>query len=529
MAKRKREEGENSNSREPPTKRSRATGKNHFLDLSDELVLRTLSFLSIQDLTKAERICTRFKRLASDNEIWKEKYYIRFVRPRARRIPAVGALTHSERENNALHYASKSARWLEHNAPSRDGLAADWKRRYKIKLNWTKGRCNAHEVTLDCPYQPRILVKICNGAIHTADERRLSLYSQRSRPQILQRYYWEKDKRPTSMAVGAANNSTYIAVGFAGGSLQVLQTQGDSYFPVLDYDFLDVNDITSLALVWPYILTMSSDHQMHLMEVNTKMPSHDRGSMNILSSLKSDASLQPVSLSIRKTSDTLIASIAYSFSRLNAGWCLGLQEIRLSLAGTILGSRLTSSVDTPMHDFPLRKRALSSRSTSTAPFALHPNLMNPPTSISHSGCYVLAGLPDNTLMVYTIISSTDKLEVSAGRRLFGHTSSISGAEVSDRGKALSISARGGEIRVWELEDLLSSWSAHKTSTRLQPRYSPDDLHMALAKRGTGLGLALKETKEESTWNRHWVGFDDEQVVVLGERDERQILSCYDFA
>jgi len=47
------------------------------------------------------------------------------------------------------------------------------------------------------------------------------------------------------------------------------------------------------------------------------------------------------------------------------------------------------------------------------------------------------------------------------------------------------------------------------------------LSQAIAQRGNGLGLALEETR--------WVGFDDEQVVVLKERKVgTQMLSCYDF-
>lgn len=287
--------------------------------------------------------------------------------------------------------------------------------------------------------------------------------------------------------------------------------------------------ISGLAMSWPYLLSMANNQDLTLYEFRRADVKSDWVSEQ-LASLRSDAILSPVSLSIRKTTDTLVASIAYSFSRLNAGWCLGVQEIRLNLAGDVVGSRLTSTVGTPLNDFPLRRPTkLLSRSATTGPLPLHPQLMHPPNSLSHAGCYILAGLPDNTLMVYTIVSGTDKLEINAGRRLWGHTSSVSGAEVSERGKALSISAKGDEVRVWELEDILSSYSLSKTSTELKPRSGSHGLESTLMKRGNGIGLAFSEMKDELPWTRHWVGFDDEQVVVLGERDQRQILSCYDFA
>ena len=132
-------------------------------------------------------------------------------------------------------------------------------------------------------------------------------------------------------------------------------------------------------------------------------------------------------------------------------------------------------------------------------------------------------------MIYLVMSDAEKLTITAGRRLWGHTSSVSGAEVSGRGKAVSISTKGNEIRVWELEDVITSSSSRKPSIRITPE-KPDlaVLAGAIARRGDGLGLALHETQRELALTRTWVGFDDEQVVVLGERCRRQILSCYDF-
>jgi hypothetical protein len=132
-------------------------------------------------------------------------------------------------------------------------------------------------------------------------------------------------------------------------------------------------------------------------------------------------------------------------------------------------------------------------------------------------------------MIYLVMSDTDKLDITAGRRLWGHTSSVSGAEVSGRGKAVSVSTKGNEIRVWELEDVITSTSCRKASIQIRAE-KPDLTAMreAIARRGDGLGLALDDMQRELALTRSWVGFDDEQVVVLGERCRRQILLCYDF-
>lgn len=129
-------------------------------------------------------------------------------------------------------------------------------------------------------------------------------------------------------------------------------------------------------------------------------------------------------------------------------------------------------------------------------------------------------------MVYTVTSTEDRLEINIGRRLWGHTSAVASAEVTSSGKALSISARSDEMRYWELEDLLLSASQKRTST---PICSLGMLSGALARRGSGVGLAAKDVKREHELVRRCVSFDDEQAIVVGERDNSQIISCFHFA
>ena len=163
----------------------------------------------------------------------------------------------------------------------------------------------------------------------------------------------------------------------------------------------------------------------------------------------------------------------------------------------------------------------------STPFSTQPHLKSAPTSLSYAHPYLVASLPDNSLMSYIVSSNDDKLEISSGRRLYGHTSAAN-AEVSRRGKAVSVSARGEDIRVWELADVLTTAGRGRVSTQVKPKHAVLDIAAAIARRGTGLGLALSELKQELALSKRWVGFDEEQVVVLGDRDQTQILACYDF-
>ncbi|KAK5949780.1 hypothetical protein OHC33_009169 [Knufia fluminis] len=507
-----------------PPKRQRQGGRINLFDLSDELLLRIVSHLDVERLARCERVCRKFHDLARDNEIWREKYYNQFVRPRARRLPAIQAMSTHEQEEGALHYSSRRARWLEHAHLVQAGSDTNWKHSYKIKYNWTRGRARTSEVHMSCRATPTVLARVCRGRLFTADhEHGLRIWRNGT---VLHTCSFGHDLHPSALVIDHEAGVTRIAVGHEKGPVSLFTFDGETIHRHEAAKTTSESTIISVALAWPYLMTMSVSQTIDLFDCSTAIETGSKPKS--LANLHSDAQLSPASLSLRKTKNTLVAGIAYAFNRFNTGWCLGLQEIRMDLEGSILENRTTSSVSTPIRNSfaSVKPPQFTSRSASTSPFDLHPQLMRAPNSLSYCGCYVLAGLPDNTLMVYTVNSTDDKLEINVGRRLWGHTSAVSAAEVTSTGKALSISANSDEMRYWELEELLSSYSQKKTSTPIQPLNLLND---ALNRRGDGLGLALKDMKHEKQLTRRCVSFDDEQAIVVGERDQRQIISCFDFA
>lgn len=516
MTKRRRSEDD---AVQPPiAKRQRSGTKIRLFDLSDELLLRILSYLQIESVTRCERACRKLSALCRDNEIWREKYYNQFVRHRARRIPQ---LTATVAGSSTLRASSRPTRWLERAHLTTTGSTTDWKHAFKVKYNWRQGRARTSEMKLACG--STVLVKVCRGCLYTADkEQGLRIWKS---GKVVYGHELAGFSAPSALAVETEKGITRVAVGFEDGAVSqyclshaeqdlVLKSQS-AVKPVADSVC-----ITAIALAWPYCLSMNKANSLALYEQDQE------GSIwKSLANLHCETDLSPASLSLRKTSSTLIAGIAYAFDRFSTGWCLGLQEIRMDLTGSILRNRTTTSVSTPLQDT-LKKPEFTSRSGTTSPFSLHPQLMRAPNSLSYSGCYILAGLPDNTLMVYTVTSTADKLEINVGRRLWGHTSAVSAAEVTSTGKAVSISAKSDEMRYWELEDLLTGHSQQKTSTTILPLQK---LNNAIHKRGDGLGLALKEVKHETELIRRGISFDDEQAVVIGQRGQGHFISCFDFA
>jgi WD40 repeat protein len=158
--------------------------------------------------------------------------------------------------------------------------------------------------------------------------------------------------------------------------------------------------------------------------------------------------------------------------------------------------------------------------------------------MSYSHPYLLVAHPDNTLSLYLVKSTASSLSISCGNRLWGHTSAISGAHVGMRGKAVSVSRLGDELRVWDLEGGIASAMTRRRfrngdmSVRVQPSRALDESSQAekdSARNTIGLRIALDQQFDDSTVSRGWVGFDEQNVIVLREKLEgRQALVVYDF-
>jgi len=268
----------------------------------------------------------------------------------------------------------------------------------------------------------------------------------------------------------------------------------------------------------------------------SKPPSPSR-SPRLIASLRSHTSWPPLSLSIRPTPQTIIFSIAYSFPSYLSGYSIGLQELHLSLTtSSITFSRIASALPQGFHSI-LPAQSLTPKPTYTSR----------PTSLAYSHPYILATHPDNTLTLYLCTSTSTSLSISPGTKLWGHTSSVSSAQITPRGKAVSVSTRGNELRVWELEGGSSSSSAGSVGNN--GRKSKRLLDRSVKVRtesggfgfregqGQGIGAAEGvfkrrddgEGEGEEEERKQWVGFDDEMVVVLKESEiGSQALMVYDF-
>ncbi|KAI0839489.1 hypothetical protein F5Y06DRAFT_23650 [Hypoxylon sp. FL0890] len=585
--KRKRPEADVA-SRSTASKRSRHTASPDFLSpLSDELLVRILTYLPLPDLLNTAPVSRRFYDLFGDSQIWKRLYYSRFVLPRALRIP--GFRDGSAREGK-LHYSSRRAIWADgrrggwvdmHVGDLKD-RSRDWKKQYKLRHNWSKGKCAVEELPLgqeqsllETSPSHKVLVKVTEGIAVTAEVATgLRAWDLKTKQLLAQMSLDEVDSeaRPSCLTIDDQKIQDHvldIAVGFSDGSFGVwrLDVRKRRLLRRYRHEKSSNGELVGVAFSYPYLLTATksvlismytfdgppekdrsniteSDGETISSE-NLQEDAEDEHTMKqskpgiqgdsngttllapyLLTSLKSHTSRAPLALSIRKTAGGIIASIAYTFSTLQ-GWSLGIQDLHLRPSAS--KSKSTPDITTTRlaYTIPVRMGASQMPSPPATP-SRHVNSSSPsfqddeldgPINLCYTHPYLLATLPDNTLILYLCTSNATSLSISPGIRLWGHTSGISDAEITARGKAVSVSCRGEEIRVWELEG-----RAHGKSIEVRPIAKPitDDEER--------VDDVAPDAASTVQWDdrRNWVGFDDEMVIVLKESKGRESLMVYDF-
>ena len=408
-----------------------------------------------------------------------------------------------------------------------------------------------------------MLARLHGNIVFTADEKDgLRAWCMAGAPRLLATKFFsspnehhEPVSTPTALAIDGSNNNSKdieLGVGFADGKFGIYTFDKTQLALRVEYMHAPSSNgtISAIAYASPYLLTMTEAQllSLYMFDANcTPTLPMEKPAVNppyLLSSLKSHSAWPPLSLSIRASSTSIFASIAYAMPTYLAGWSVGLQEMLLTVEGKIIESRLASAQPQGFH--PLSLSEESSRSPSPASRArLSPlrsreqieTSIGPsrPTSLSYSHPYLLAAHADNTLTLYMVISNAGELTIGAARRLWGHTSSVASAHVGDRGKAVSVSKRGNELRVWELEGGLAAQMSRKrqaigsgleksVQVRPEPKSTVYDKNMLLHQH-----QASHPKGEDLAITKGWVAFDEEKVVVLREENNgAQALVVYDF-
>ena len=544
--------------------------------------------------------------MAGDSQLWKALFYDRFVRPRASRIPGV---RDQEQSARSLYYSSRISKWLDDDHLVRKGSATNWKRTYKLRHNWSRGSANVSETQLaEHPSKPPLLVRLHDDIVVTADPvAGLRAWVLKGNDRLIATTPFYADTgdpctSPTSLSIDETQSRDHrvnISVGFENGSFAIYTLQRNERRFACRYMHAPSTNgsIQAIAYASPYLLTMTeapllslyrfchgldqvdsdlelgSDSLNNVDSISTQEATvlgksrcrneqensvgsraNEEGLENdavirpptLISSLRSQTAYPPISLVIRASSTSIVASIAYAMPTWTSGWSVGLQEIRITLGGAIIDSRMASAATRDALPPPtnLHVRTTVPNNNTTAldqevATGVRLALGSKPTSLSYNHPYLLSSHPDNTLTLYMVTSNAEELSISIGNRLWGHTSSVSGAHVGDRGKAVSVSAVGNELRVWELEGGMSSntsrrrVAAGEASVRVRPERISETKAENMLRNQIGAFTKPKssgeQTFDDSGVSHGWITFDEEKVVVLQEKMlGAQALVVYDF-
>ena len=494
----------------------------------------------------------------------------------------------------------------------RKGSATNWKRKYKLRHNWSRGSANVSETQLaEHPTQPPLLVCLHDDIVVTVDPvAGLRAWALKGNDGLIAStpFYEEKDNHipgPTSLSIDGTqspHDRVHLSVGYDDGSFAIYTLLRNERRFACRYTHASSTNgpIHAIAYASPYLLTMtgapllslyrfghgpeqtqvdltsSSDGvnvgnptptqeqdvtgnsprrnvQEHLLGSRVSQEQTDYDAMisppTLISSLRSQTAYPPISLAIRASPTSIIASIAYAMPTWTSGWSVGLQEIRITPAGAIIGSRMASAATRDVPSLPLnpqtRRTAINHSTTildQQVATGVRLALGSKPTSLSYHHPYLLSSHPDNTLTLYMVTSNGEELSIGAGSRLWGHTSSVSGAHVGDRGKAVSVSAVGNELRVWELEGgMLSNASRRRAATgeasvRVCPKRNTAICETKTERASrphigsiTSPKAVREQAFDDSTVTHGWVTFDEDKVVLLREKMQgTQALVVYDF-
>ena len=437
----------------------------------------------------------------------------------------------------SLHYSSRISKWLDDDHLVTRGKATNWKRQYKLRHNWSRGSANVSETQVaEQPSTPPLLVRLHDDVLVTADViSGLMAWSLKGDHRILARTA-PFQSGPTSMAIDAESSKHVIdiSIGFEDGSFAIYSLKMNTRALILKYEHPPSRNgaIHAIAFATPYLLTMTGAPLMSLYHFIHGLDDKAESTIEpprLLSSLRSHTAYPPATLAIRTTSNSIVASIAYAMPSWTMGWTIGMQELRLTNDGAILGSRTASA---PNNTQNITRRHMQ---------AYHdvegiPSIIKP-TSLSYNHPYLLSAHSDNTLTLYMVTSNGETLFVSAGNRLWGHTSSVSGAHVGDRGKAVSVSKLGNELRVWELERGISSSTSRRraaageASVQVRPKRRSFSNQPDTGRPLTAATITVPENgSEEVHIAQGWVAFDEEKVVLLREKMQgAQAVVVYDFS
>ena len=453
--------------------------------------------------------------------------------------------------------------WLQNDFLVRRQEGTDWKSLYKLQHNWANGSCSISAMKVaDGPVDSPVLVRMHEDTIVVVGVvMGIRAWSTQGGSNPLASMSIITGSTPStgspipvSLAIspGRVGQTPCIsvAIGFDDGTFSVyeLDLVRAKFSRCCGHRLVQQMAITDLAISGSYLATLTEIRLLSLFRLHRRPYSPeevDQIRPELLCSLESQTTWSPATLSLQSRAHVVSVSIAYVVPRHRSGWSVGVQELEFAKDGKMTKSRMATAIQQGM--FPQSLVSIFAAAMSPGLIISSPlPLSSRPTSISYNHPYLVTAHSDNTLTLYTVRSTDAKLRVGYGTRLWGHTSAVSAVHVNSRGKAVSVTSRGDDVRVWDLEGgvdartTLQRMGQGELCVRIQPEMDnhrpdvansiPEDqggnasMSMAIDSSGIAFNAPLAPAAETA-----WIHFN-EQKMFLSRRQGpgSEALIVYDF-
>ncbi|GAA5847214.1 hypothetical protein JCM5353_007795 [Sporobolomyces roseus] len=473
--------------------------------LSEEVLLRCLSFLTAHDLVTVSRVSSAWYRLSQDPQLWRFLYLRTYASASTRRQALSGAPIARSRPWKDLYKISTN--WRNGTAKSTTVLTNTVRKAVlaplptdmalpgepeapRLPLPPTTGQGETHETLLLQVYQQYFISATQTPSLLPSDPPSITIsqtlpsgptqhLASISSSRLSDFYSSRPDFRPplsiTELKLDEGSTSTsqstsiLLSVFYSTGQFSIFRL----YFPTPSTPFNSLELYTSLSLSsstytqsstspfdsvslaklhYPLLVTCSTSFTLRFYQLST-LEDGQLGVRETDTPLQSRERWAPVCLGLEKTksqgthhqdkekSRTFKVSLAYSLPVFPGNWTVGLQEFTLILPPCAASSSVSISVLSALSPPP--PSALPTRHYSHHPFSPSalPSL-SPVTSISYSSPYIVTSLCDNTIRVYTLHRPTpEKLQIRLQETLFGHTARVGSLSI------VPVLSRRGECKV----------------------------------------------------------------------------------
>lgn len=365
----------------------------HLATFSDEIILHILSLLPVKDICTVQLLNRHFAQLTTDSILWRTLYRSDFSNR--------SSATRKHHVDNTQRSATRMKRLGVVN--SRDLSPAqfiDWKRRYRIRLNWSRGRCRTYDESERKPFAQvigdrRVLVE--PSVLHI-DGQRHELAGVEDIEQL-------NEAGPDRLLVIAT--ATILVYDIATRTvLRAISSRNHKEVFFLN-DFLVIWTSTKSLLIYD------------LLE-----------SIHLIKSFSGLSSTTPL-VALRSMGDTTVVSLVLISNGLLSSM-LQIQELLCSnIERSLSSSRLIRSID-----FPTKPYYRNSTMEDSAIAYEHPYIL-----ISHT----------NSLMLFTIMSTPETVLLSEPRILHGYGATIRSCRIN---KSLRFVVGSGDagLRLWDMND-----------------------------------------------------------------------------